>query len=164
MSMRESQSSRAEIRVITAAETIALRHAVLRAGRPVETAHLPGDDEATTRHFGAYREGRLLGVTSLIRAAMPEFAEEPGFQLRGMATSPEARGTGLGKMLVEAAIGFARDQGARVVWCNGRVSAAGFYGKLGFGIIGEEFETPYTGPHFRMMLRIAAPPKQCSAG
>lgn len=155
MSLRASQTYQAEIRVITAAETIPLRHAILRAGRPEGSARFPGDDELTTRHFGAYRGCKLLAVASLFAVAMPEHPAKIAFQLRGMATSPEAQGTGLGKLLVAAALDFAREKQAGILWCNARISAAGFYHKLGFEILGDEFDIPEVGPHYRMMLRIS---------
>ena len=163
MSLRTRQAHPVEIRVIAASETIPLRHAILRNGRPMESARFPGDDEPTTRHFGAYRGGELLAVASLFAVTMPGRPGEPAFQLRGMATSPEAQGTGLGKLLLRAATEFAREKRARLLWCNARVSASGFYRKLGFEIIGDEFDIPGIGPHFRMRLPIRPPPGGTSA-
>lgn len=40
--------------------------------------------------------------------------------------------------------------GAEVLWCNARVGALGFYLRLGFATIGEEFEIAGIGPHFVM--------------
>src|SRR5580658_7960316 len=99
----------AGIRPITAAETRPLRRAVLRPGRPGKSAEFPGDEAADTRHFGAYRDGKLLAVASLFRVEMPERAGVAAFQLRGMATAPEAAGTGLGSALVAASVEVARE-------------------------------------------------------
>jgi GNAT superfamily N-acetyltransferase len=144
----------ANVRIITAAETLPLRQAVLRPGRPIAAARFPGDDAPAARHFGAFRDGQLLGIASLYLAELPEQPGVAAWQLRGMATTPEARGMGFGRALVLACIAFARDNGARVLWCNARIAAAGFYRKLGFEILGERFEIPDVGPHFRMMLRL----------
>jgi predicted GNAT family N-acyltransferase len=141
-----------EVRQISAAETVPLRHAVLRPGRPVETAFFAGDDLASTKHFGAFRNGRLLCVASLYEA---ELLDEPGvaaIQLRGMATATEAQRTGLGRALVLGCVAFAREKGARLLWCNARTYAEGFYSKLGFEIVGDEFDIPDVGPHYRMKL------------
>jgi len=139
-----------EIRVITAMQTVPLRLAVLRPGRPVETAHFAGDEDRTTRHLGGLHDGRLVAVASLYRAQLPERPGESAIQLRGMATAPEARGMGLGRLLLEAAHEFARSRRARLLWCNARVTAAGFYQKLGFEILGGQFDIPDVGPHYRM--------------
>src|SRR5438309_1913976 len=116
-----------EIRIISVAEAIPLRHAVLRPGRPTETAHFPGDDAHSTRHFGAFRDGTLLAIASLYRVDMPEMAGVTAIQLRGMATAEKARGTGLGRTLLQACIVFARQTGVGLIWCNARASAVGFY-------------------------------------
>ena len=144
----------AEVRVVTAAEALPLRHAVLRAGRPIKSAMFAGDDAPTTRHFAAFQNGQLLSIASIYRAEMPEHRGHSAMQLRGMATAPAARGKGFGKALVAACIAFARDNGIRLLWCNARKEAAGFYKKLGFEIVGKEFDIPDVGPHFRMMFRI----------
>jgi len=142
------------IRPITAAETLPLRHSVLRLGRPIASAQFPGDAAATSRHFGAFRNGQLLGIASLFRVEMPEMPGLPAFQLRGMAVAPEARGAGFGRALTLACIAFAKENAAQLLWCNARASATPFYLKLGFQISGPEFNIPDIGPHFRMLIRL----------
>ena len=144
----------AEVRVITAVETLSLRQTVLRPGRPIAAAQFSGDDAPATRHLGVFREGRLLGIASLFLADLPEQSGVAAWQLRGMATAPEARGMGFGRALGVACVAFARENGARLLWCNARTPAVGFYRKLGFETLGGEFEIPDVGPHFRMMLRL----------
>lgn len=146
----------AEIRVISAAETLPLRQTVLRPGRAIAAAQFPGDDAPATRHYGAFHDGRLAGIASLYLAEMPEQPGMAAWQLRGMATTPEVRGRGFGRALVLACMAFARESGARLLWCNARTTAAGFYRKLGFETCGGEFEIPEVGPHFRMVLRLEA--------
>jgi GNAT superfamily N-acetyltransferase len=142
------------VRQISAAETVPLRHAVLRPGRLVETALFPGDDLPSTRHFGAFRDGRLLCIASLFEAELPEEPGVAAIQLRGMATAADAQRTGMGRALVFGCTAFARERGARLLWCNARVYASGFYSKLGFEIVGKEFDIPDVGPHYRMKLEL----------
>ena len=144
---------RVEVRQIDAAQTIPLRHAVLRPGRPVSSAHFPGDDAPATCHLGVFRDTELISIASLFLAEMPGRAGIRAYQLRGMATAPEARGTGLGRLLVQACLKYAREKRAEVLWCNARTSAAGFYQKMGFEISGTEFEVPDVGPHYVMWVR-----------
>jgi predicted GNAT family N-acyltransferase len=148
------QITTVDVRQITAAETVPLRHAVLRPGRPVETAVFSGDDLSSTTHFGAFRNGQLLCVASLYEAELPDEPGVAAIQLRGMATASEAQRTGLGRALVLGCIAFARQKGARLLWCNARTHASGFYSKLGFRIVGEEFDIPDVGPHYRMNLEL----------
>jgi predicted GNAT family N-acyltransferase len=143
-----------DVRQITAAETIALRHAVLRPGRPIQEASFPGDDLPTTAHFGASNNGALLCVASLFLVDSPDQPGVTAFQLRGMATTPAAQGSGFGKKIVNACAKFARDSGAKLLWCNARTSAAGFYASLGFNTVSSEFEIPTVGSHVRMTLSL----------
>ena len=139
-----------EIRVISIADALPLRLSVLRPGRPIESAHFSGDEVSETRHFGAFAGGHLRGIASVFFVKCPEQPGVPAFQIRGMATTPEMRGTGLGRALVNACIAYGRAQHADLIWCNARKLAVGFYQKLGFTILGQEFEIPDVGPHFRM--------------
>jgi GNAT superfamily N-acetyltransferase len=141
-----------EIRQVAAAETIPLRHSVLRPGRRIEQASFPGDDAPGTAHFGAFKDGELLCIASLFATPLPGQEYVEAFQLRGMATDPAARGLGLGTAIVEACEVYARENGAKWLWCNARTSAVGFYSKLGFEGVGDEFDIPDVGPHFRMRL------------
>jgi GNAT superfamily N-acetyltransferase len=143
-------ASRVQVRAIATAETWPLRLAVLRPGRPLPAVQFPGDDLPSTKHFGAFQDGELVGITSLFRAEMPERPGVSALQLRGMATAPEVRGAGCGRALVTVSVAFARASGTQLIWCNARTSAAGFYRKLGWEIVGEEFDIPEVGPHFRM--------------
>jgi GNAT superfamily N-acetyltransferase len=142
------------IRRISAAETLPLRLAVLRFGRPAESAKFPGDDAPTTWHFGALRNGVLQSIASLFTSEWPGAPGVPALQLRGMATAPEARGAGLARALVARCVVQAREQGARLLWCNARTTAAGFYLKLGFETVGPEFDIPEVGPHVLMRLAL----------
>jgi GNAT superfamily N-acetyltransferase len=141
-----------EIRPITAEETIPLRHAVLRAGLPRATAIFPGDEAASSRHFGAFVEGQLVGVATIHFAPLldrPDF--DPAYQVRGMATAEDMRGQGVGTALLEACIAEAVRCGGQWIWCNARTPAAGLYSRHGFKVQGGIFDIPTAGPHYRMI-------------
>lgn len=138
------------IEMVSAERTYAIRHSVLRAGYPAETARFKGDFEPYTFHLGCYAGGALLGVASYMRLASPHFFAANQYQLRGMAVLPQARGRGLGKLLLTAAYPRITAAGCRLLWCNARVSALEFYSKQGFGTIGAQFDTPLAGPHYVM--------------
>jgi len=141
-----------EVRRITAEETLPLRHPILREGLPRETAIFTGDEAETSQHFGAFLDGKLVGVATIHFVPLldrPDF--DPAYQLRGMATAPEVRGMGAGRALVEACVEAAREAGAHWIWCNARTPAAGFYAQNGFKTTGGIFEIPTAGPHVRML-------------
>jgi GNAT superfamily N-acetyltransferase len=140
--------------------TYPLRHQMLRPGRPIETVYFGGDDAPGTVHFGAFDDsGALVGVVTLLQAALPEGAPSREarvaedirtFQLRGMATSPAVRGQGYGVALVRACLDHVGPGGA--IWCNARVTALAFYARFGFVAYGAEFDIPMGGPHFKMVV------------
>lgn len=141
-----------EIRRISAEETLDLRNAILRPGLPRETAIFPGDEKESSRHFGAFLDGRLVGVATMHDVPLldrPDF--DPAYQLRGMATVEEARGQGVGSALLAACVEEAVQRGAQWMWCNARTPAAGFYAGHGFKTQGGIFDIPMAGPHYRMI-------------
>jgi GNAT superfamily N-acetyltransferase len=142
-----------EIRPISAAETLALRHAILRAGLPRETAIFPGDEAATSRHFGAFVAGQLVGVATIHYVPLLDQPDHEGsaYQVRGMATTEEMRSQGAGGALLKACIEEAKRAGANWIWCNARTPAAGFYSRHGFKVQGGIFDIPTAGPHRRMI-------------
>ncbi len=146
--------SNKEVRPIATAETWPLRLAVLRPNRPPEAAQFPGDDLPDTVHFGAFHDGKLVGIASLFVAELPDHPGEPALQLRGMATAPAVRGQGFGRALVQECLAYARRQHVKIFWFNARLVAIGFYRKLGFKIIGDKFGIPDVGPHYRMWKRL----------
>jgi predicted GNAT family N-acyltransferase len=140
-----------EIRVITSHETLLLRSQVLRSGRPVEDAVLPGDEDAETLHLGAFDNDAIVGVASLFHEPLPGDTDAGAWRLRGMAVSPATQGRGYGKALLLCCLDHVAKQGGIVLWCNARTAAKGFYLSCGFQVQGEEFEIPGIGPHFVML-------------
>jgi GNAT superfamily N-acetyltransferase len=144
-----------DIRPITPAQVRQLRHRLLRPFEPPEQIVYHGDDDADTLHAGAFVDGVLVGIASVCREAMPATRQPPRlgpevWRLRGMATTPEVRGAGHGRALLEACFDHIRARGGDLLWCNARVVALGFYERLGFVAEGPEFEIVPIGPHFVM--------------
>lgn len=133
---------------ISAAETIPLRHAVLRPGLPRETAIFECDDRAV--HFGALRNGELLAVATLQCEALPGI-QKTAWRLRGMATAAHTQSQGIGTALLTGCVDYIRQRGAEILWCTARTTALHFYQRNGFETVGEEFEIPGVGPHFVMI-------------
>ena len=145
-----------EIRELSAAQTRPLRQSVLRPHQQPEELVYPGDDDANTFHLGAVNvEGDVLAILSMYRHAQPPTdpdGEPKAWRIRGMASVPEARGTGLGRELVERARDRVWTMHRDPIWCNARENAFGFYEKLGFEIVGGIFEIDGIGPHAVMVL------------
>jgi GNAT superfamily N-acetyltransferase len=146
-----------EIRLITAAQARTVRLPVLRAGMAPETAVLEHDDDPDTRHFGAFDGPQLVGVATFFPEPCPLQPGPLGWRLRGMATLPDMQGRGAGRALVAEGVRVARADGAALMWCNARVGALGFYEKLGFAAVGDEFRLPGSGPHYVMIKGLRNP-------
>ena len=137
------------IKRITAEQTIPLRSKVLRQGLPLESCVFPADSLPGTFHLGYFKEEQLICIATF----MPEDYKDKGtggIRLRGMGTDPVFAGQGFGAELIKFAINELTSDQASYIWCNARSSAVGFYSKLGFELISEEFDIPGVGPHFDM--------------
>jgi GNAT superfamily N-acetyltransferase len=134
-------------------ELVGLRHAVLRQGLRRSEAIFPGDDATTSRHYGAFRAGEVLCCATLHAS---EWEGEPAWQLRGMATAPQARRTGLGRRVLKLMEDDLRRDagGVLLLWCNARVPAVAFYREMGWEVVSDELEIPKAGPHVRMVKRL----------
>ena len=135
------------VKQITAAETYAVRHPVLRAGRPVETCAMPGDDAEDTFHLGLFDAEKLVGVVTFMNAAKTQFTGKQ-YQLRGMAVLEAYQGKGLGNILVTEGEQQLKQLGYDLLWCNARIKALNFYTRKGFKIEGEPFEIEPIGTHY----------------
>ena len=143
------------IRRISAADTRALRHRLLRPGQAFAETWYPGDEDPGTAHFGAFAGDRLVGIVSLYRELRPGAGDDgAAWRLRRMATATEARGRGHGHALLAACIGHVADEGGGELWCNARSQAAGFYRAAGFEVVGDEFQIEGIGPHFVMRREV----------
>lgn len=137
---------------ILAAEAVRpVRQVVLRPHQSAAELVFAGDDHPLALHVGSVVGGSVLGVASIAPEPHPVGGDESDWRLRGMATLPEARGTGSGGELLVACLEHARAHGGRRVWCNARTGAVGFYERFGFVTQGSEFVLSDLGPHRRMV-------------
>jgi GNAT superfamily N-acetyltransferase len=139
------------INYIKAEETLPLRSAVLRNNLPLDQCKFPTDDQGF--HLGYFLDDELIVIATFFEEDYAELGIG-GFRLRGMATAKAYAGKGYGSALIKFAIDELKNKGAAYIWCNARRIAVGFYSKLNFRIISEEFEVPGIGPHFNMSLQL----------
>jgi ribosomal protein S18 acetylase RimI-like enzyme len=138
------------IKQIPSQDTFAVRQPVLRPGKSVDTCIFDGDDLPTTIHYGIYDNDEILGVISVFEASHVYFTEERQFQIRGMAVLENQQKKGLGDLLVQAAEQYISQQNGEKIWFNAREIAVGFYNKMGYTVIGEQFDIAGVGPHYVM--------------
>ncbi|WP_281765633.1 GNAT family N-acetyltransferase [Neptunitalea lumnitzerae] len=142
------------IKIISAEETIVVRHPVLREGKPVDSCVFAGDELETTVHLGYFQSDNLLGVVTLLEKNFDTY-QGNGIQLRGMAVMPNQQGKGIGGKLVVQAEQAMQKKNAAYIWMNARLIAVPFYEKLGYQTVSSLFDIPLVGPHYTMLKKLA---------
>lgn len=139
-----------QIEAVAAEIVRPLRAEVLRPGQPAEQLVYEGDERSASRHWAASIDGRVVSVASVLREGHPREPRPGDWRLRGMASSADVRGQGLGSELLTRCVTYAREQNGARLWCNARIRAVGFYERAGFLVEGELFEIRSIGPHHLM--------------
>ncbi|WP_456424020.1 GNAT family N-acetyltransferase [Lutibacter sp.] len=142
-----------EIKKIKAIETYPIRLEILRKNIPLPYK-FKGDLDTETFHLGAFRNNKLIAVSSYMKVNNKDFTGNQ-YQLRGMATLKDYRGLGAGKLMLQEAFIMLKDYRIDYLWCNARIVAVNFYKKQGFQTFGNEFEIPIVGKHYIMYKKIS---------
>ena len=133
---------------IEAEDAYALRRSLLRDGTASDQVVFDGDDDTTTFHLGAFVDDELVAISTWMSRRYPDLPGHPAHQLRGMATTPTARGAGVSDELLVTGLGRCVEAGSTVVWARARVAALSFYERHGFETRGHEYVDLTTGlPH-----------------
>jgi ribosomal protein S18 acetylase RimI-like enzyme len=87
------------------------------------------------------RQREVVAVGSIYPEAPPWEPEHVGaWRIRGMATRPDVRRRGLGRLVLESLISVAVGHDGDLVWCHARIGAVDFYRRAGFTTIAEPFD------------------------
>jgi len=124
-------------------EMVNLRNEILR--KPLGLSFSPDEleNEKDNLLMAAYEDDQMLGCCMLV---------EEGHQtvrLRQMAVMNDLQGKGVGRALMQFAENLARDRGYKKITMHARKNAVGFYEKMGYRKVGQEFEE-ITIPHYVM--------------
>jgi GNAT superfamily N-acetyltransferase len=139
---------------IAAADTHALRQAVLRNDTPTHDVHWPDDDLPGTTHLGVRVDGELVAISTWVERRHPDQPGERGVQVRGMATAERHRGRGFGGLLLEHGVQRCFAAGDDLVWARARDTALTFYERHGFMVFGLGYVDPTTQlPHHDVIRR-----------
>lgn len=143
-------SDAVELRSISADETVALRHAVLWPDHPISHVRLSEDDLGF--HYGAFLPSHdaPVAVISVFRDPLPMKSIEDqesdsgrtvtAARFRKFACDPAYQGRGIGTKLLQYVFRMAREElGCDVVWCDARLSTAGWYERRGMSRFGVTF-------------------------
>lgn len=166
-----------QVRIAERFTVIDLQQQVLRAGAPLEpfetpsAAGTPSPGEptaATTFSIGAFTAaGMCVGAATFLPESPGDDRPTPLgvdalrphalWRLRGMATAPDQRSSGIGAAVLAAGLAEVGGRGGLWVWCNARTAALAFYRRNGFEVLGEEFLTATGIPHRRAWRVVAVP-------
>ncbi len=103
-----------------------LRNLVLRRPLGLDLKDEDLSRDKTDIHLG------VLDGEKLVAALILHPLEDGVIQMRQVCTHPDRQGEGLGRMLVAAAEQLAKEEGFRQMVLHGRLTAAGFYRRLGY--------------------------------
>ena len=126
----------------------ALRQAVLRAPLGLDLRDEDLSAERAQHHFGLFDEAGVLVACAIAQPLSPTETK-----IRQMAVRPSHQGQGCGRRLLEGVEAQLAERGCTRLVLHARLSAAGFYAKLGYGRTGDEF-TEVGLPHIRMEKRL----------
>jgi predicted GNAT family N-acyltransferase len=122
---------------------VKLRDEILRKPLGLSFSKEELEKEKNNLHIVAYEDDRMLGCCMLIE-------EDPQtVRLRQMAVRNDLQGKGIGKALMQFAENLARDRGYKRITMHARKDASGFYEKMGYKKMGDEFKE-ITIPHIAM--------------
>ncbi len=124
-------------------EELALRDRVLRKPLGLSIYNDDLEKEKNDWHIGCFKDGILAGVLVLTAHGANEV------KMRQVAVDERCRGNNIGSGLVNYAERFAEKNGFGRIVLNSRKTAVGFYEKLKYKTVGEEF-IEVTIPHYKM--------------
>ncbi len=122
---------------------IQLRKQILRQPLGLSFSEDELEHERHNILIGAYDDDEMLGCCMLCPI------NHHTLRLRQMAVQNNLQGKGIGASMMNFAETVARDKGFKKMVMHARKTALGFYEKLGYSVVGDEF-TEVTIPHFVM--------------
>ena len=145
------------VKKIAAADTLSIRQQVLRPNWTVDQCQFEGDQDESTFHIGAFKNGVLIGIATMMRDISADLTAigTDQYRLRGMAVLPEYRDQGVGRSILDECIQGVSQRKCELFWCNARIKAARFYTAAGFCKTSETtFDIPGAGLHFLMFKQL----------
>jgi len=115
-------------------QAFAIRRAVFVQEQGVTEALEFDARDAQAHHLLALRDGEPVGT---LRMRWLDHGRTT--KIERVAVLPAARGSNIGRVLLEAALALAGSAGADAASIHSQTTVQGFYGKLGFVAFGPEF-------------------------
>src|SRR5688572_6144905 len=114
-------------------QMIKLRDDLLRKPLGLSFTKEELEKEKENMLIGAFDDDDILGCCMLVEQ------DSTTVRLRQMAVLNDLQGKGIGKALTVFAENIARDHGYKIMNMHARKNVVGFYEKMGYKVIGDEF-------------------------
>lgn len=128
-------------------QMVKLRDDILRKPLGLALSPIELDQEKENMLIGAFEEEDMLGCCMLVEK------DRASVRLRQMAVLNDLQGKGIGRALMNFAENLARDRGYATIFMHARKNVVGFYEKMGYNKVGDEF-IEITIPHYVMEKRL----------
>ena len=115
-------------------QMVNLRYEILRKPLGLQFSKEELEQEKDEILIGAFEDDKILGCCMLVKTG------EKTCRLRQMAVINKLQGKGIGKALMVFAENLTRDRGFKKLTMHARKSAIGFYERLGYSVVGDEFQ------------------------
>ena len=122
-----------------------LRTAFSDPPRSREAALSQGDSARECVHFGAYRDGKLVGVCSVGPEPLPVLDHRDAWRMRGLVVLPEMRGAGIGAELIKHRLQHVAKQSNVLAWGYAKRRLVPLYSSLGYRPTGFTYVHPIGG-------------------
>lgn len=124
-------------------EMVEMRRTILRKPLGMDFDPKELEREKDDILIGCFEDDKLEGCCLLTKT------DDKTVRLRQMAVLSGLQGKGFGRVLMQFAENIARDRGYKKIIMHARKTALGFYSKLGYKAVGDEFEE-ISIPHYMM--------------
>lgn len=128
-------------------QMLKLRNDILRKPLNLHFEKEELDREKNDILIGAFEEDKMLGCCLLTKL------NKDCVRLRQMAVQNNLQGKGIGASMMNFAENVARDAGYKKIEMHARKTAIGFYEKLGYKTVGNEF-IEVSLPHYLMEKKL----------
>ncbi|MCS4434266.1 GNAT family N-acetyltransferase [Aquiflexum gelatinilyticum] len=119
------------IKEVSIDQILPIRQQVMWPDKHIDFVRVPEDENGI--HFGLFVKENLVSVVSV-------FIHGQEAQFRKFATLEQFQGKGYGSKLLQYIFDFLEEKSISRIWCNARISKAGFYQKFGMTTTAATFE------------------------
>ncbi|MBL7752425.1 MAG: GNAT family N-acetyltransferase [Chitinophagaceae bacterium] len=122
---------------------VKLRDDILRRPIGIHFSKEELEKEKENLLIGAFEDESILGCCMLVKESNDKV------RLRQMAVLNDLQGKGIGRAMILFAENIARDQGYKVLNMHARKPVVGFFEKMGYQVVSDEF-LEISIPHYEM--------------